>query len=555
MTASAALLNLGSYSLQVAVLVGVGALLDRVLRLRAPGPRLALRQAILAGCLALPLCQPWRAAAPVGAPPPGSSSASAALDDVAPSGAGPARRATAWPTAETVLLLIGAGVVVRVVWVGFGLLALRRLRRTSSPLPSERPPLRRALERVGVRAEFRRSERAWGPITFGLRRPVVLLPPTVLDMAPPAQEAIATHELLHVRRRDWMLSVLEEWLRAVFWFHPPVGWLIGRIQLAREQVVDQAVIGLTRSREEYVAALLAVAGARLRPAPAAAPLFFRRGLLKERVAAIFSEAKMTTRRLVSCLAVGLGVLLVAAGAVVRLFPLEAAAQAGREEPKVSPPPRAKGASADEDQARLIEELKKALEDAGASPEQKALWQARLERELARIAARKAERAAAAERELKKMHEEADARQVKREWERLHAAMEAKIEAQRAEQVRAVERQIRALEKALAASEAGQALDAELQRKVEEARARAEAVRSGFRAEGPLGGKLVAVRSERLSPAAWKALAARLDVEDGDVIDDATAERIRATVAEVDERLRVLFHTDAKGGVTLVIVGR
>ena len=81
-----------------------------------------------------------------------------------------------------------------------------------------------------------------------------------------AQEAIACHELTHVRRRDWAAAMIEEVVRAVFWFHPGIWWLLGQIQLAREQTVDAQVIGITASRKHYIDALLAVAGGDLVPA-------------------------------------------------------------------------------------------------------------------------------------------------------------------------------------------------------------------------------------------------------------------------------------------------
>jgi len=51
-----------------------------------------------------------------------------------------------------------------------------------------------------------------------------------------------------VRRGDWIDEVFEEGVRTLFWIHPAVRWLIGRIQLNREQVVDRAVTELTRPR-------------------------------------------------------------------------------------------------------------------------------------------------------------------------------------------------------------------------------------------------------------------------------------------------------------------
>ena len=142
-------------------------------------------------------------------------------------------------------------------------------------------------------------------------------------MPPHVQEAIACHELLHVRRRDWLHEIFEEAVVAVLWFHPAVWVLIGRIRLAREQVVDEATIQLTDSRERYVESLLTVARARLFPSFSPASPFLRRHLLKKRVARILQESTMTTRKLIASLTASAAALALAATFAVRSFPLEA----------------------------------------------------------------------------------------------------------------------------------------------------------------------------------------------------------------------------------------
>ena len=160
-----------------------------------------------------------------------------------------------WPLASLVLVVLTTGIAMRLLWLALGVWALARLRSTASPLVPPPDAFSRAEARVGVRAGVYVSDRIAGPITFGLMKPVVMVPPSVVAMRPHVQEAIAYHELLHVRRRDWLFEVVEEGIRTVFWFHPAVWWLIGRIQLSREEVVDQAAIRFTESRERYVDAL------------------------------------------------------------------------------------------------------------------------------------------------------------------------------------------------------------------------------------------------------------------------------------------------------------
>jgi TonB family protein len=124
-------------------------------------------------------------------------------------------------------------------------------------------------------------------------------------------------------------------VRAVFWFHPAIWWLLGEIGLAREQAVDRQVVEMTRSREEYVDALLAIAGARPRLDLAPAPLFLRKRHLKQRVISVLKEVRMSRTRLISTLAAGLAILVAACWFVTGAFPLAAAPQVVYDAPGVT----------------------------------------------------------------------------------------------------------------------------------------------------------------------------------------------------------------------------
>ena len=90
------------------------------------------------------------------------------------------------------------------------------------------------------------------------------------------------HELLHVRRRDWLQMLAEEVAGALLWFHPAAWWLLARIRLAREQVVDEAAVRLTRERRVYLETLVSLARVSS-PSAAPAPLFLTESHLKRRV--------------------------------------------------------------------------------------------------------------------------------------------------------------------------------------------------------------------------------------------------------------------------------
>jgi TonB family protein len=311
--------NLVAYSLQIGLLVGLAAFVPAALRLRLPGARLVYWHVLLAACLLLPLVRPWKQEVA------GTVQVSTSVAVVLP--VQPAPRRSPPPTSEIALLLLAAGALARLGWLAAGFWKLRQYRRHSLPLEPA--------SSWSVEADLRISADVASPVTFGARRPVILLPARFPEFDAHMQDAILCHEILHVRRRDWLFTVVEELVRAVFWFHPAIWWLLGEIGLAREQAVDRQVVEVTKSREEYVDALLAIAGAQPRPDLALAPLFLRKRHLKQRVISVLKEVRMSRTRLISALAAGLAILVAACWFVTGAFPLAAAPEVVNDAPGVT----------------------------------------------------------------------------------------------------------------------------------------------------------------------------------------------------------------------------
>jgi TonB family protein len=103
------------------------------------------------------------------------------------------------------------------------------------------------------------------PITFGARKPVVMLPQALVAALPlPEIRVILGHELAHNRRRDPWMAWLQVMISAVWWFNP-VYWLLSHsIRGVREDCCDDMVLasGLA-SREVYCRTLLKAARAAL----------------------------------------------------------------------------------------------------------------------------------------------------------------------------------------------------------------------------------------------------------------------------------------------------
>jgi TonB family protein len=303
--------NLAFYSLQIAGVAAAGALLLRLLQIRIPTIRLMCWQALIAACIALPAIQPWLTAKTNG-------NVQISMGPAMAAGAAHGSRAMAFPVVGIVLLLVGAGAAVRFGILGLGLWKLRQYRRNSTFAPGAFNDLQR---RLGVFADVQMSAEVTGPVTFGFLRPVILLPEACLEDA-----SIACHELVHVRRHDWLFTVIEECILSVFWFHPAMWWMIAEIQLAREEAVDREVVAILNSRDQYLESLLALAASRAGFDLAPASPFLRKRHLQKRVASLLKEVSMSKFRLTSSLAAFAAVLTLTAWLGVRSFPLQAAPQ-------------------------------------------------------------------------------------------------------------------------------------------------------------------------------------------------------------------------------------
>lgn len=328
MNAAIVLHNLTAYSLQLLLIVAVGGVLPPIFRLRSPRARLIYWQALLVCCLALPAVEPWNGAVD------GRGGQVTVVTSGMPLAPG-ARTAQPLPLALWTLWLLAAGCVLRAGRLGVGLLRLRRYRTRAARLDAVPPTIREMSLRLGVSPALYISEDVQGPVTFGAISPVVILPTWFLSMREDARRSIVSHEFLHVRRRDWLFTVAEEFIRCALWFHPAVWWMLGRIQLSREQVVDHAAVLCVTDRARYLETLLDAAAIRSGLDPILAPLFLRKRHLPERVASLLKETSMSKSRLVSSSLPIAAFALFAMRISIVLFPLIAPAQETVSGPGVS----------------------------------------------------------------------------------------------------------------------------------------------------------------------------------------------------------------------------
>jgi TonB family protein len=318
-----------SWTLQSTLLVGVGLLLPALFRLRAPRACLGYCQALLASALLLPFVQTGSAMA--------SFAGELSVGGLAGFGKNWLGRLTeegsgSWNVSRLLLAGLAAGAVLRFAWIVLGFLALRRHRRDARPLELA-PEIAQLADFGEVRPRLLVSGRIGSPVTFGWRKPVILLHEGFEELPLPAQRGIVYHELIHVRRRDWLWALAEESIRALLWFHPAILLLLSRIALHREQVVDREAVRHTGSRRAYLEALRAVAF-RARPETVPGLPFFHRGHLRERMALLCKEVSMSRSRLAALLSTCAGLLALTAVLGILAFPMAETAWAGGKPMKV-----------------------------------------------------------------------------------------------------------------------------------------------------------------------------------------------------------------------------
>jgi beta-lactamase regulating signal transducer with metallopeptidase domain len=94
------------------------------------------------------------------------------------------------------------------------------------------------------------------PTVIGWLRPVVLIPLGCLSGLSPTQvEAILVHELSHIRRHDYLVSVLQSIVEALLFYHPAVWWVSRHIRREREHCCDDLAVQYAEDALTYARAL------------------------------------------------------------------------------------------------------------------------------------------------------------------------------------------------------------------------------------------------------------------------------------------------------------
>ena len=193
------------------------------------------------------------------------------------------------------LWLCGAGVVLLRTSIGHARVQLL-LRRSKAVRDSEWLRLLANAScqiRLRRRVDLRCSNDTDVPLSYGLLRPVILLPGTSDQWSADRRRVVLLHELVHVRRIDWLSCLLSQLAGAVYWFHPLAWMAVSRFRQEQERSCDDAVVIAGTGQAAYAEHLVALARSLTssrRPSPVALSMA-ETGGLEQRVHALLDPRR------------------------------------------------------------------------------------------------------------------------------------------------------------------------------------------------------------------------------------------------------------------------
>jgi beta-lactamase regulating signal transducer with metallopeptidase domain len=160
-----------------------------------------------------------------------------------------------------------AGVIFFLARMVTGLVYINKLKAHSVPLVDKWSDYIHELTlKLKINRTIRLAESALihAPVVFGFLKPIILIPVGMCTALSTHQlETILLHEMMHIRRRDYVANLIQTCIEAIYFFNPFVWMLSSFIKQEREHCCDDAVVRLHGSASEYVHALSALEEIRL----------------------------------------------------------------------------------------------------------------------------------------------------------------------------------------------------------------------------------------------------------------------------------------------------
>lgn len=101
------------------------------------------------------------------------------------------------------------------------------------------------------------SEMVTSPVTIGYLKPIILVPLAAMNNLTTQQvEAVLLHELAHIKRYDYLVNLVINFIQSVLYFNPFVKAFVQTVEKERERSCDEMVIQFQYDPHNYATALL-----------------------------------------------------------------------------------------------------------------------------------------------------------------------------------------------------------------------------------------------------------------------------------------------------------
>ncbi|TDO73423.1 BlaR1 peptidase M56 [Flavobacterium chryseum] len=113
-------------------------------------------------------------------------------------------------------------------------------------------------DKVGIKKKIKvyLSSTISSPVVLGFFRPIVLVPiQLTTGLSQDQLEVVIYHELMHIKRYDSIVNLIQNFLEAIFFFNLPFIWFSNLIKNEREKCCDDAVLEITHNKKDYISAL------------------------------------------------------------------------------------------------------------------------------------------------------------------------------------------------------------------------------------------------------------------------------------------------------------
>mgnify|MGYP001195134368 CR=1 FL=1 len=150
---------------------------------------------------------------------------------------------------------------IKVALMSIDVFNIRKLRRTKIKLVDSK--IEKILLSIKGRLSLKESigvfesAIAKTPVVIGALKPIILLPVGLATSMNIEQiEAIIAHEMAHIKRKDFLVNLIQSVMEIIFFFNVPVLWISSLIRNERELCCDDIAINITGNKTIYINTLV-----------------------------------------------------------------------------------------------------------------------------------------------------------------------------------------------------------------------------------------------------------------------------------------------------------